>query len=272
MPPKPTAAQCRLLIDPPAGGVWNMAVDEMLLQWAATSGGCCWRFYRWEEATLSLGYFQPYDDRQRHDASRNCPVVRRLSGGGAIVHDAELTYSVVVPAGHPLARQRNLLYETVHQGLIAALADWKITARICKDPPPLGPEQQPFLCFRRRAPGDVLVGAVKIAGSAQRRRRGAVLQHGSVLLARSAAAPECDGLAEIAGKLLSANALAEAWLDAIHGKLGVVRQDWPLSPQELRRAEAFARSQYGCRQWTENRQKPAGIGGAGHFDSGTQNC
>jgi len=261
MPSKPTAAQCRLLNDPPAAGTWNMAVDEALLESSARQDCCCWRFYRWEEATLSLGYFQPYDDRQRHDASRDCPVVRRPSGGGAIVHDAELTYSVVVPAGHALARQRNLLYEMVHQGLISALADWEITARLCEDPPPLGPEQQPFLCFRRRAPGDVLVGAVKIAGSAQRRRRGAVLQHGSVLLARSPAAPECDGLAEIAGKAISADALANAWLEEICGKLGVVRRDWPLSRQELRRAEALARSQYGCQQWTENRRKPAGIGG-----------
>ena len=96
--------ECRLLIDPPGAGAWNMAVDEVLLEWSAEQGGCCWRLYRWQEPTLSLGYFQPYDERRRHPASRDCPAVRRLSGGGAILHDAELTYSLVVPSGHPLAQ------------------------------------------------------------------------------------------------------------------------------------------------------------------------
>ncbi len=96
----------RLLIDPPAPGAWNMAVDEVLLDWSAQSGGYAWRFYRWDEPTLSLGYFQPYEDRQRHPPSRACPAVRRATGGGAILHDAELTYSLAVPAGSPLANRR----------------------------------------------------------------------------------------------------------------------------------------------------------------------
>ncbi len=102
--PPPSAFSCRLLIDPPGAGAWNMAVDEMLLEWSAAQGGCCLRLYGWREATLSLGYFQEYADRAGHGPSRNCPVVRRLTGGGAIVHDAELTYSLVVPGGHPWRR------------------------------------------------------------------------------------------------------------------------------------------------------------------------
>ena len=93
---------------------WNMAVDEMLLEWSAEHGGCCLRLYHWQEATLSLGYFQEYQDRGGHGPSRNCPVVRRLTGGGAIVHDAELTYSLVVHAGHPLAAARDALYHAAH--------------------------------------------------------------------------------------------------------------------------------------------------------------
>ena len=115
--------QCRLIIDPPCSGVWNMAVDEALLEWSAETRGCCWRFYRWDRPTLSLGYFQQYDDRAGHADSRDCPTVRRLTGGGAIVHDAELTYSLIVPAEHPLAVNRDRLYEVVHNSLIAAAAE-----------------------------------------------------------------------------------------------------------------------------------------------------
>ena len=78
----PPSFQCRLMIDPPGAGAWNMAVDEMLLEWAAAQRGCCLRFYSWREATLSLGYFQEYRDRAGHGPSRKCPVVRRLTGGG----------------------------------------------------------------------------------------------------------------------------------------------------------------------------------------------
>ncbi|MEN6493699.1 MAG: hypothetical protein ABFD16_05355, partial [Thermoguttaceae bacterium] len=187
------SSSCRLLIDPPAPGAWNMAVDEVLLEWAAETGGCSWRFYRWEEPTLSLGYFQTYDDRWQHAASSKCPVVRRASGGGAILHDLELTYSCVWPQEHHLAAGRLQLYEAVHASLVELLASYGVRASLCD--PALGQRATPpFLCFQRRSPGDLLVGPIKVAGSAQRRLRGAVLQHGSILLARSLAAPELDGL------------------------------------------------------------------------------
>ena len=191
---------CRLLVDPPAPGPWNMALDEVLWQEAAERGRCTWRFYGWSEPTLSLGYFQPYDDRCRHRASSTAAIVRRISGGGAILHDAELTYSFVLPANHPLAARRLLLYRAVHTALVEALAEFDAIAVLCDGEGPSSVskspdsgfaersspnEQQPFLCFQRRSEGDVLLGAAKIAGSAQRRSRGAVLQHGSVLLRRS---------------------------------------------------------------------------------------
>ena len=90
--------RCRLLIDAPERGVWNMAIDEALLESAADES-CdlvTLRFYRWSEPTLSLGYFQSYEDRNSHEASRSLPVVRRSSGGGALVHDHEWTYSLAI--------------------------------------------------------------------------------------------------------------------------------------------------------------------------------
>ena len=75
-----------------------MAVDEVLLDAAAVREQLSLRFYGWSEPTLSLGYFQRVADRKQHIASRECPLVRRLSGGGAILHDDELTYSFATPA------------------------------------------------------------------------------------------------------------------------------------------------------------------------------
>jgi len=225
----------------------------MLLEWSEQSGGCCWRFYRWQPPTLSLGYFQVYEARLGHPASLGCPAVRRPSGGGAILHDRELTYSLVVPRSHRLAARRRLLYETVHNSLIEVLSGAGIRARLCGGPEWRGHAPEPFLCFQRRAAGDVLVGPVKIAGSAQRRTRGAVLQHGSVLLARSTAAPELDGLAEAAGTPIPREQLAGDWLDRLAERMALAWRQEPLSDGERDRAAVLARDKYGSDRWTRHR-------------------
>ena len=250
--PKPS--ECRLLLDPPGPGAWNMAVDETLLEWSTEAEGCCGRLYGWEEPTLSLGYFQRYHDRDRHLSSRNCPAVRRLTGGGAILHDAELTYSIVVPGRHPLAARRDLLYETIHTALIEVLADMGIDATLCGVSSDRRQGEEPFLCFQRRSAGDVLVGQTKVAGSAQRRRRGAVLQHGSVLLGRCDAAPELSGLQELAGQTIEPGTLGDAWLATLSRRLALTWFDEPLSQQQRDRAATLVRSRYASSRWVETRR------------------
>ena len=197
--------RCRLQIDPPADGAWNMAVDEALLLASLESQVATLRFYQWKQPTLSLGYFQRYEDRTEHLPSIAADVVRRLSGGGAILHDRELTYSLALPDCYPLARDTQALYDAVHTTLVQLLQtsiagapvwqakQWSESAR-----------QGPFLCFQRRFVGDILLERDdgtrhKIVGSAQRRRRGAVLQHGSILLAQSEVATELPGIRELTG-------------------------------------------------------------------------
>ena len=227
----------RLIIDPPQSGPWNMAVDEVLLMDAVENGVATLRFYQWSEPTLSLGYFQHYADREQHAASRDCIVVRRQTGGGAILHDRELTYSFALPGNIPLARQAADLYATVHNNFIAALAANQpaatatSTLRIRGDQPsPVtdSPSAEPFLCFQRRSPGDVILlqpsqtdtksptiasdpgTGWKVLGSAQRRHRGAILQHGSLLIDASPAAPELPGLQNLSGPNLSLDRLIAA--------------------------------------------------------------
>ncbi len=255
--PTPTTTpptDCRLIVDSPLAGPWNMAVDEVLLDYASTAGRCTWRFYQWEEPTLSLGYFQREAEREVHAASRDCPVVRRLTGGGAILHDAELTYSLAVPAGHPLAAHRDRLYEAVHGSLIDVLAGWRIEADAARPSVTLRPEEEPFLCFQRRSPGDVVLEGIKIAGSAQRRRRGAVLQHGSVLLATSAAAPEIAPPDSLGRGRLSAQRLIEGWLPTLGQRLGFRFSREELTADEQSRAEALVAERYGRPGWTASRK------------------
>ncbi len=255
MSDKTKTTECRLLIDPPASGAWNMAVDEVLLEWSAAEGGCCWRFYRWEKPTLSLGYFQSLDDRRHQAASRHCPGVRRSRGGGAILHDAELTYSFVVPGIHPLASRRSLMYQAVHNTLLEVLSALGMQGSLCDQSDRRNTEQQPFLCFKRRSPGDVLVGDIKMAGSAQRRLRSAVLQHGSLLLKRSSAAPELDGLDNVAQAPVRSDQIVQLWLEKLARRLALTWHTCPLSRQEQLRAAELVRTKYGCPGWTESRRR-----------------
>jgi len=232
-----------------------MAVDEVLWQWCTRTAGCCWRFYRWEEPTVSLGYFQAFEDREQHPASRLCPIVRRVSGGGAIVHDAELTYSMAVPLSQAMAGRRQALYAAVHATLIETLADFGVAARLHGEAPPSRTVPRPFLCFQRRSPGDVLVGEVKVAGSAQRRNRNAVLQHGSVLLARSPAAPELDGLRETAGLTAHLDEFVAKWLGLLAHRLGWNWCRESLSLAERRRAAHLAAAKYAADSWTQHRNR-----------------
>lgn len=241
----------RVINDPAASGVWNMAVDEMMLETVAASGEPIVRFYQWEEPTLSLGYFQSLADRQSHPASLNCPVVRRSTGGGAILHDRELTYSVAVPLADRWSQTATLLYDTFHAGLIAALAKLGLVAVQC--PATVHPLQPEFLCFQRRAKGDVLVGGHKVAGSAQRRRQGALLQHGSVILEQSEFAPEIPGLKEL-GLSTSALALASLWSAEIQRAWPtLVQQPGHWSAEEAARAGAIGTTRFSSPEWLARR-------------------
>lgn len=181
--------------DAPNSGAWNMAVDEALLDLAAQSGIATVRIYAWDQPTLSLGYFQDVGGYQCEERWNQLPAVRRLTGGGAILHHHEITYSCCLPAQAFKAFRPIELYSRVHQAAIDVLAAHNMLATFRGDMP--GDDSQ-FLCFTRGDERDVLLGGKKILGSAQRRRRGAVLQHGSLITRTSEHAPEITGAFDIA--------------------------------------------------------------------------
>jgi len=262
---------CRLMVDPPARGAWNMAVDGVLLERVAEDKVPTLRIYRWERPTLSLGYFQSYAQRQLHRASLDADVVRRLSGGGAILHDQEITYSLVLPSTHPLAANTQLLYDTVHHAIVDWLVEFSATKEIswrlalCERQQKSVRREQPFMCFQRRWPGDVLLvdelpvdgatvaGDHKIVGSAQRRRRGSVLQHGSILWATSPAAPENRGFTNLTSVTVSLAEAVESLSWRILASLQLTGENVQLTGEILAAAEKSWANRYNLPAWTERR-------------------
>ena len=247
---------CRVLIDAePATGPWNMAVDEALLESAIERQTCTLRLYRWSEATLSLGYFQPADAVQGDPQLAALPAVRRLSGGGAILHHHEITYSCTIPAGHPLSTDPVRLYERVHEQIIALLIDCGVPAALRGAS--LRGRDEAFLCFGRGDPRDIVLRGRKILGSAQRRRRGAVLQHGSLLLSRSSYAPAFPGIADLLPQAALPHRFAGELAARVACVLASSQSDTVLSSAERDRALWLQSERYGTLNWGASHARKA---------------
>src|SRR6516162_5688804 len=109
---------CRQLPHEQGDGPTNMALDEALLNSvAADPSMAVMRTYEWSVPTLSLGYFQSMEEVDSDPRWSSVPIVRRPSGGGALWHDLEVTYAVVVPGDHPATRPSRSLYRTIHQAI-----------------------------------------------------------------------------------------------------------------------------------------------------------
>ncbi len=228
--------------DDAADGPVNMGTDEALALEAERSRRVLVRCYGWTRTTVSLGGFQSVAEARGLPGMAALPLVRRPSGGGAIIHGSDLTYAIAVPKEHPWGRSAQSLYDAVHGAAVEELRARAVPARLhpATDEPDAGIAPEPYLCFDRRSPGDVVVprlagpagtateasqAAAKILGSAQRRLAGVILQHGSLLWRSNATvAASCGhpGLAELAptGCLGDPEDVARGWLDRVARSLG----------------------------------------------------
>lgn len=171
----------RLLSDAAGSGPWNMAVDEALLASAAAGGPPTLRLYGWGGSWLSLGYSQRLEaGRAEACAAAGVGVVRRSTGGAAVLHGADLTYAVAAPEGL-LPAGREASYARIAEGLSRALC--ALGLEVAAPEPRPGPRVGlGFDCFAEPAGHELCAGGRKLVGSAQRRANGAVLQHGSLRL------------------------------------------------------------------------------------------
>lgn len=233
----------RLLQHGAAHGAFNMGVDEALLG-SATQGTASLRFYSWEGPWLSLGYSQRVDPSQiARCAEAGVGIVRRVTGGRAVLHGGDLTYCLAAPE-EMLPEGLRGSYRLVAGSLLEGLRSLGVAAASSADKGSTAVSSG-FDCFEVPAEDEICAMGRKLVGSAQRRARGGVLQHGSIRLARDA--PEvmravgftpgvATSLAEL-GLRVRRDEVREALVAAFRSVLGVSLEESVLSAAERRSAE-----------------------------------
>ncbi len=255
----------RGIITPPAPGPYNMGLDYALLESVAGGSAPVVRCYRWAPCAITIGYFQdPEREVDLAAAARDgVAVIRRVTGGGAVFHDCELTYSIALPErASPELRSIAGSYDMICGAVARAISRLGIDASF--------------------APvNDIIVGGRKISGSAQTRRGGAILQHGTVLIdadrARMSAYLRADpeksrerDAAEPAERVIplrdligdralapeTYSTLCDAIIGSFAGTFGrAIEPSSPTGP-ESQRAAALARDLFGDDDWNARRIRP----------------
>jgi len=267
----------RLLHTSPARGAWNMAVDESILEHIGRrESQPTLRLYAWDPACLSLGHAQPFADVDPARLKEHgWEVVRRLTGGRAILHTDELTYSVTGSAEEPVLAGGVLeSYNHLSQALLYAIQDLGLPVEVkerAKEPSPSGQNLNP-VCFEVPSTYEITVQGKKLIGSAQARRKDGVLQHGSLPLtgdlaricetlvfkddvARANAAQRLRARAATVestlGQRVDWETAAQAFVRGFETQLGIRFERDEMSQSELTRADELMREKYAHASWTQ---------------------
>ena len=251
-----------------------MAVDESILEHVGQGKSIpTLRLYAWQPPCLSLGQAQPFEDvdLQRLNA-RGWEVVRRLTGGRAILHTDELTYSVIAPTNEPVVAGSILeSYNRLAQAFLQAVKSLGLPVEMMDDPGATQKTNNP-VCFEVPSAYEITVQGKKLIGSAQARRKEGVLQHGSLPLTGDLARitealvfPDDSARREAAERLLRRattvesvlgrevlwNDAAQAFVWAFEAVLGLKLEEQPLSESEGGRADELVREKYAHPIWTK---------------------
>ncbi len=266
--------QWRVIITDPMDGAANMAADEALLRSvAAKHEPPTLRLYAWDPFCLSLGYGQRLRDVDLNRvAARGWTVVRRPTGGRAILHGDELTYSITLPEDHPIAAGGIIeTYLRLSKGLLVAMQ--QLGLQVLADADGDTTSAKGPVCFEVPSRYEITVGGKKLIGSAQLRRRGGVLQHGTLPLYGDIARI-CDALAydseheretakqgvrqraatlESTGVEVTWRQAAQAVTAGMAQALGVTFTPAPLSDAEAAEADHLYHETYTTAAWNEKR-------------------
>ncbi|MDD5491925.1 MAG: biotin/lipoate A/B protein ligase family protein [bacterium] len=243
----------RLLVDDPQDGAWNMAVDEAILcQCQTGTGMSTLRLYSWQKRTISLGYFQHIDAiLANFCAQKHIDLIRRPTGGGFVLHDQELTFSVVFNRRDLRVQQQAVEYFRIIATCIQkALSALGVTVSLEENV--FNGKDNHFFCFNNPTKYDLLVAGKKICGSAQRRYRDLILQQGSLIL-RTPGDPafwqQAAGLEEVLQQKISFASISEAFQKSFAAELHISFVPGSLTEAELIQARQLASDKYTQASW-----------------------
>lgn len=255
-------------------GPTNMATDQAI-QEAVAAGAAppTLRLYAWDPPCLSLGFAQPAAQIDRARArSLGWDIVRRPTGGRAILHTDELTYSIVLPESDPLVAGGVLeSYHRLSQGIVAGLERLGLHVEVQPGIPLSQAEREKPVCFEAPSAYEITWQGRKVAGSAQVRRRQTVLQHGTIPLAgdisriclglafesedarqeaRETLRTRAATLSDLLGHTVTWDDAAQALSQGMSQALGIVLQAGTLSAAEQARRDVLAADTYASDGWT----------------------
>jgi len=257
----------------------NMAVDEAVFRLNRREAlPPTLRFFGWKPPAVSLGYFQNTSREIDVETCRRegIDIVRRPTGGKAVLHEHELTYSLVAAVDHPLFTGDILeTYRVISSCIVEALKRLGLAPEMVSEGRSAAGTPLEAYCFAAPSKYELLVGGRKICGSAQVRSGGAFLQHGSLLIdvdpSRAAAVMRVPAagisgstttLREQLGRVIGADELARVLRGAFEDTLGITFAEDGLTAAEDSLKERLLAKKYGTDRWNlEGKNTPDGQGG-----------
>lgn len=258
---------------------YNMALDEALLEWHSKGEiGPVLRFYEWAPATLSIGYFQNVSKEidMTQVEKHGLGFVRRPTGGRGVLHEHELTYSVIVTEDYPnMPETVTEAYRVISGGLLEGFRNLGLDAYFSI---PETEEQlqglkkpQSAVCFDTPSWYELVVEGKKVAGSAQTRQKGVILQHGAILLSldeeklvslfkfkseeqkermRVGLSDKAVAIDRLTGRKVTASEGAEAFSKGFEKALNIKLEPYQLSEAQLQYVKEIEEQKYGNDTWT----------------------
>lgn len=237
----------RILSHQCADGPRHMATDEALL---SAGAGSSLRTYEWTEPCISLGYFQDYHS-VHHRLPQPVSMVRRITGGGAIYHVAEVTYCLIAERGSELPRRSQDIFTLLHGHILQALHAHAVTASLNQQQQGDKRFHHDVRCFASPAAQDIMGSSGKMLGSAARNFKNRVLIHGSLKLHSN----DWD-LETVTGCGLTPQQARQILIDGIVTALGLPIEYQEYSSAEQQLINACQTARYADRQWLEQRIGP----------------
>lgn len=261
---------------------YNMALDEALLDWHSEGKiPPTIRFYGWDPATLSIGYFQKVEKEINLDAVKEHSLgfVRRPTGGRGVLHEHELTYSVIVSEEHPeMPKTVTEAYRVISEGILKGFQGLGLEAYFAV--PKTAEEREGLknprsaVCFDAPSWYELVVEGRKVAGSAQTRQKGVILQHGSILLdldedklfslfnypsdrvkerMQRAFKSKAVAMNEISSETVTMDMAKEAFKKGFEEGLNIHLEPYELSEEETQYVVDLAKTRYESDDWNFKR-------------------